>query len=180
MLKIVQGCRDSRVTCDRQATKVGICVKHIGKLKSHASCCITRRKSQAGQAVSSRLELATQPNCEAKSPDHTVWEKLTFHIPFHPTIYRPLYPRNVESFQREFWERNPGEKEDWFIHNLYLETLQIPILSSSLLLNPWKIHYQNLFLPYPYLWEDCLVLWEAVKKGSISYWKILWLSSEIR
>ena len=96
MLKIVQGCRDSRldsrVTCDWQAAKVGTRAKHAGELKSHASCCTTRQKSQASQAVSSRLELATQPNREVKSPDHLVLEKLTCHIPSHPTIYIPLYP----------------------------------------------------------------------------------------
>ena len=102
MLKIVQGCKDSWVTHDWQATKVGTRVKHAGELKSHASCCTTGQKSQAGQAVSSRLELMTQPSREAKSPDHPGWEKLTLHIPSHPTIYRPLYPRNVESFQKEF------------------------------------------------------------------------------
>ena len=106
MLKIVQGCRDSRldsrVTRDWQAAKVGTRVKHAGELKSHASCCTTGQKSQVGQAISLRLELVTQPNREAKSPDHLIWEKLTFHIPSHPTIYRPLYPQNVESFQREF------------------------------------------------------------------------------
>ena len=37
--------------------------------------------------------LATQPSREVKSPEYPVWEKLTFHIPSHPTIYRPLYPR---------------------------------------------------------------------------------------
>ena len=102
MLKIVQGCRDSwldsRVTRDWQATKVGTRVEHVGELKSHASCCTTGKKSQVGQAVSSWLELATQPSCEAKSPDHPVWEKLTFHFSSHPTIYTPLYLRNVESF----------------------------------------------------------------------------------
>ena len=102
ILKIVQGCRDSRldsqVTRDWQAAKVGTRVKHAGELKSHASCCTTGQKSQAGQAVSSRLELATQPNREVKSSDYPVWEKLTFHIPSHPTIYIPLYPRFLESF----------------------------------------------------------------------------------
>ena len=170
MLNIVQKCIDSRVTRDWQTAKVGTYVKHARKLKSHANYCTTRQKSQAGQVVSSRHELVTQPSHKAKSPDHPICEKLTFHIPSHPTIYRPLYPRNLESFQREFWERNPREKQDWFIHNLYIETLQIPLLSSSPLLNPWKVHYQNLFSPYPYLWEGCLVLWEAVKKEPISYW----------
>ena len=60
------------------------------------------QKVQTGRSVASRLELATQPSRETKSLDHPIWEKLTFHIPSHPTIYRPLYPRNVESFQKEF------------------------------------------------------------------------------
>ena len=96
MLKIVQGCRDLRldlrVTHNWQATKVGTRVKYAGKLKSHASYCITRQKSQAGQTVSSRLELATQPSRKVKSLDHPVWEKLTFYISSHPIIYKPLYP----------------------------------------------------------------------------------------
>ena len=102
ILKIVQGCRDlqldSRVIRDWQAAKVGTCAEHAGELKSHASCCTTGQKSLAGQAVSSRLELATQPSREVKSPDHPIWEKLTFHIPSHPTIYIPLYRRYSESF----------------------------------------------------------------------------------
>ena len=96
MLKNVQGFRDSwldsRVTRDWQAAKVGTHVKRARELKSHANCCTTRQKSQVGQDVSFRLELATQPSRETQSPDHPVWEKLTFHIPSHPTIYKPLYP----------------------------------------------------------------------------------------
>ena len=86
----------------RKSPKAGICVKHAEELKSHASYCTTRKKSQVGQAVSSRLELATQSSREAKSPEHFIWEKLTFRIPnTHQYIY-PLYPCIVESFQREF------------------------------------------------------------------------------
>ena len=81
-----------------------------------------------------------------------------------PTIYRPLYPQNIESFQRDFWERNPREKQDWFIHNLHIETLQIPLLSSSPLLNPWEAHYQNLSSPYPYLWEGHLVFGKQLRR----------------
>ena len=85
MLKIVHGCRDSRldsrVTRDWQAAKVGTRVEHVRELKSHASCCTICQKFQAGQVVSSRLELASQPSCEVKSLEHPVWEKLTFHIP---------------------------------------------------------------------------------------------------
>ena len=134
------------------------------KLKSCASCCTTGQKSQVGQIVCSRLELATQPSREVKSPKHPVWEKLTFHIPSHPTIYIPLYLRFREGFQREFWERNSREKQDWLIHNLHIEILQIPLFSSYPLSNPWKAYYQNLFSAYPFLWGGCLALWEAVRK----------------
>ena len=174
LLKIVQRNRDLRLDLAGglrlQAAKMMHICQACQKLKSRASCCTTGQKSQAGQAVCSRLELATQPSREVKLPEHLVWEKLTFHILSHPTIYIPLYPRFRESFQREFWERNSKEKQDWLIHNLHIETLQIPLLSASSLLNPWEAHYQNLYSPYPYLWEGCLVFWEAVKKWPISYW----------
>ena len=58
----------------------------------------TGQKSQAGQAVCSRLELTTQPNRKVKLLEHPVWQNMTFHIPSHPTIYIPLYPRFIESF----------------------------------------------------------------------------------
>ena len=139
----------------------------------------TGQKSQAGQAVCSRLELATQPSREVKPPEHPVWQNMTFHIPSHPTIYIPLYPRFRGSFQREFWERNPRENKIDSSTIFTQETLQIPLLSSSPLSNPWETFYQNLFSPYPFLWEGCLVLWEAVRKEPISYWLMLWSSSGI-
>ena len=102
MLKIVQGCRDSRldsrVTRDWQAAKVDTRVEHVGELKRHASYYTTEQKFQAGQAVSSRLELTTHPSREVKSPDHPVWENCLVTFLSHLTIYRLLYPRNVESF----------------------------------------------------------------------------------
>ena len=55
----------------------------------------TGQKSQVGQAVCSRLELATQPNREVKPPEHPVWQNMTFHIPSHPTIY--IYPYTHDS-----------------------------------------------------------------------------------
>ena len=65
----------------------------------------TGQKSQAGQAVCLRLELATQPSREVKSLKHHVWQNMTFHIPSHPTIYIPLYPRFREWFERETLEK---------------------------------------------------------------------------
>ena len=74
----------------------------------------TRQKSQAGQAVCSRLELATQPSCKVKSPEHPVWQNMTFHIPSHPTLslYIYIYPYTHDSKRasRENFERETLEK----------------------------------------------------------------------
>ena len=138
----------SRVAHGLQAARMLHTCQTCQKLKSRTSYCTTGQKSQAGQAVCSRLELATQPSHEVKSSEHPVWEKLTFHIPSHPTIYIPLYPQFWESFQRKFWERNPKEKQDWLIHNLYLRdssnssTLFFSIIKSlrGLLPKPFSHH----------------------------------------
>ena len=128
------------------------------KLKHHASWSTTGQKVQTGHSVTSRLELATQSSRESKSPASSVLKNLTLRIPFSPQYKYPLYPWNVESFQGEYWKKNPREKQDWLIHNLYIETFQIPLLSPSPLLHPWEVHYQNLFSPYPHLWEGHLGL----------------------
>ena len=111
ILRVARGLQAARMLHTCQACQ---------KLKSRTSYCIIGQKSQASQAICSRLELMTQPSRKVKLPEHPIWEKLTFHIPSHLTIYIPLYPQFCERFQREFWERNPREKQDWLIHNLYL------------------------------------------------------------
>ena len=82
------------------------------KLKSCARCCTTGQNFQAGQAICSRLELATQPSCEVKPPEHPVWEKLTFHLPSHHNIYIYIYPYTHDSKRdsRENFERETLEK----------------------------------------------------------------------
>ena len=68
-------------------------VPSMPKAEASRQLFTTRQKSQAGQAVRLRPELATQPNREVKPPEHPVWQNMTFHFPSHPTIYKPLYPR---------------------------------------------------------------------------------------
>ena len=57
-------------------------------------------------------------------------------VTFLLTLYIPLYPWFRESFQREFWERNPRENKIDSSTIFTWETLQIPLLSSSPLSNP--------------------------------------------
>ena len=81
----------SQLAYDWQVAKGGTRVKYAEELKSHASWSTTRQNFQSDQAVSSRLRLVTQSSCEAKSPDHPVWEKLTFHIPTNTLSINTLY-----------------------------------------------------------------------------------------
>ena len=125
------------------------------------------------------FELTTQPSREVKPPKHPVWQNMTFHIPYHLTIYIPLYPWFREIFQREFWARNLKENKIDSSTIFTWETLQIPLLYSSPLSNPWEAHFQNIFSSYPFLWDGYLVLWETIRKEPISHWLMLWSSSRI-
>ena len=64
---------------------------------------------QLVRGLDSRLSQVVSPLC---------YEKMTLRIPFSLQYEYLLYLRNVESFLREFWERNPREKQDWLIPNL--------------------------------------------------------------
>ena len=111
LLKFMQRSRDSQLDLTGgsrlQAARMMHTCQACQKLKRRASYCITRQKSQAGQAVCSWLELATHPNREVKSPEHLVWEKLTFHIPSHPTIYIPLYLMILKEFLERILREKP-------------------------------------------------------------------------
>ena len=108
------GTRDwiSWVAHDWQAARGCTQVKHVEKLNRHTNYSTIGQKVQIGHSVSSQFELMTQSSREAKSPASSILEKLTLCIPFTHKYKYPLYPWNVESFQREFWERNPREKQD--------------------------------------------------------------------
>ena len=76
LLKCVQRSRDlwldpaggSQLQAARMLHMCQACLK----LKRRASCCTTGQKCQAGQAVCSRLELATQPSHEVKPLEYPV------------------------------------------------------------------------------------------------------------
>ena len=137
------------------------------KLKRHTSWSTTGQNRTIGRSVTLRLELTTQSSREAKLQASPVLKNLTFHIPFSPQYKNPFYPWKKESFQREFWKRNPREKQDWLIHNLYLRNSSN---SSTLFLSIVK--FLRCLLPKPYLTISISVrelfgVWEAVRKGPI-------------
>ena len=143
----------SRVACGLQAARRCTRVKHAENLNRHDSFSTTRQKFQTGHSVSSRLGLTTQSSRKAKSLVHSVMEKLTLRIPFSLQYKYPLYPRNIDSFQREFWERNPREKQDWLIHNLHhLDSPNSFTFTLSIDISLRGTFCQILISPYPYLW----------------------------
>ena len=118
------------------------------KLKRHASWSTTGQNRTTGRSIIARLDLATQSSREPP----LFMKILTLHIPFSPQYKYPLYPHKKESFQREFWERNPRVKQDWFIYNLYI---RVSSNSKSLFLSIVK-PLRGL-LPKPFLTISIIV-----------------------
>ena len=113
LLKIVQRNRDLWLDLaggsQLQAAKMMHTCQACQKLKSCASCCTTGQKSQAGQAICSRLELTTQPSRKVKLLEHPVWENLTFTF-LLTLLYIYPYTHDLERASRENFERETLEK----------------------------------------------------------------------
>ena len=103
--------RIAQVCAKKQGLAAGFCgrlaaasrqieahVPSMPEVEASRQLFTTEQKFQVGQAVCSQLELTTQPSREVKPLEHLIWQNMTFHIPSHPTIYIPLYPRLRESF----------------------------------------------------------------------------------
>ena len=157
MLKIVQRSRDSRldlagdsrVTRSLQAAKSYTRAKHARSWSVMLAVALQDKSPKLAKPIARNLNSQLSPVARPSRQTTLFGKNWLFAFFSHLTIYRPLYPRNIESFQREFWEKNPREKQDWLIHNLYIETFQIPLLSSSPLLHPWEAYYQNFFFTIP-------------------------------
>ena len=155
--------------CTKQAAKSCTLANHAEKLKRHANWSITGQKVQTGHSVSSWLELSAQSSRETKPPASSVLEKLTLRIPNTHKYKYPTYPRNIESFQREYWERNPRENPQSSHRdssNSFTLTLSIVVSLRDSLPKPFPIIPTSMRRPFG--------AWEAIGKGSISYWLMLW------
>ena len=95
----------------------------------------TGQKSQASQAVCSRFVLATQPSHEVKSPEHPVWQNMTFHI-LLTLLYIYPYTHDSKRTSGEDFKRETLEKIRLTHPQSLPKRLQIPLLSSSPLSNP--------------------------------------------
>ena len=93
---------------------------------------------------------------------NSVLEKLTLRIPNTHKYKYSSYSRNIESFQREYWERNSS--------NSFTLTLSIVISLRDSLPKP--------FFTIPTYVRSPFGAWEAVRKRPISYWLILWFIAE--
>ena len=162
LLKNVQENRDSRLglagDSQLQAARRSTPAKHARRWTVMLVGALQDKTGQLAIWLSrdwiSRLSQVARPSREPA----LFLKILTFHIPLSLQYIYPLYPQKTESFQREFWERNPRVKQNWFIYNLYISTSSN---SSTLFLSIAKIlerlFTKTLFSPYPLLWEGYLV-----------------------
>ena len=143
------------------------------KLKRHASWSTTGQNLQTGRSVTSQLELETQSSRKSKPPASSVLKNLTLCIPFSLQYKYPLYPQNVGSFQREYWERNHKEKtrlthpQSSHRDSSNSSTLILSIVTSL------RGSLPKPFLTIPTSVRRSFGAWEVVRKGPISYWLML-------
>ena len=115
------------------------------KLKHHASWSTTWQNRTTGRSVTLRLELVTQSSRKAKPRANPILKNLTLRIPFSSQYKYPFYPRKKESFQREFWERNPRETRLIHPQSSLRDSLNSSTLFLSIVKSLWGL------LPKPFL-----------------------------
>ena len=77
-------------------------------LEVEASCQLEHYKTKKDNWPFNYLVVGTHDSVKLRASP--VLKNLTLHISFLPQYKYPFYPQKKESFQREFWERNPREK----------------------------------------------------------------------
>ena len=136
LLKSVQENRDSWLDLASdswlQATRYSTRAKHARRWTVMLAGALQDKTGQLAIRLSrdwvSRLSQVARPSREPP----LFWKNLMFYILLSPQYKYPLYPQMKESFQREFWERNPIVKQDWFTYNLYI---RVSSNSSTLFLS---------------------------------------------
>ena len=105
MHKIVQGCRDSRLELAGDSW-----------LASHQSWHTCEACRPLACSLNSRLSPIARPSHQT-----TLFGKNWLFTFLLTLLYIYPYTHDLNRASREnFWERNPREKQDWLIHNLYL------------------------------------------------------------
>ena len=164
MLKIVQSSRDSRLglTASKppdDAHKWSM----QRRWKVMPDGALHDKKSSLAilfaHSLNSRLSQVTRPSCQSA----LFWKTWLFAFHSHSST-NTSHTHKILRASRENIERETLEKNKIDSSNLHIETLQIPLLSPSPLLHSWEVHYQNLFSPYPHLWEGHLVLGKQLGK----------------
>ena len=154
LLKCVQRSRDKQLDFTVQAARLKHTCQAYQKLKHRTSCSLQDKSPRLARpfarGLNSRLNPVARLSCQ-NILFGKIW-LLTFLLTL---LYIYPYTHDSKRASKENFEReNKIDSSTIFTQ----ETLQIPLLSSSPLSNPWETFYQNLFSPYPFLWEGCLVL----------------------
>ena len=160
LLKSVQENRDSRLVLAGgsrlQAAKRSTRAKHARRWTVMLAGVLQDKTGQLAIWLSrnwiSRLSQVARSSREpplfCKTWRFTFLSHSSINIPYTHKWKRA----SRENFKRETLKKNKIDSPTTYT----LESLQIPQLSSSPLLNPWEAFYQTLFSPYSSLWEGCL------------------------
>ena len=165
MLKIVQRNRDSQLDLVGDLRLISHQMLHMcqacQKLKCHASWSTTGQKVQTDCSATSRLA-------------SSVLKNLTLHIPFSPQYKILLIPMKC----KELLERILREKPQRKTRLTHLQSSHRDSLNSSTLIlsivTSLRGSLPKHFLIIPTSVRRPFGAWEAIRKGPISYWLMLW------
>ena len=119
----------------------------------------TAQKSQAGQAICLRFELATQNPVARSSRQNTLFGKIWLFTFLLTLLYIYPYTHDLERASRESFERKTLEKTrlthpQSLPKRLFKFLYSLPLHCQTL----ERLITKTFFSPYPFLWEGCLVL----------------------
>ena len=167
----------SRVARSLQAVRRCTRVKHAEKLNRHANCSTTGQKVLSGHLVGSQLGLTTQSNLEAKSPVHSVMERLNLRIPFSLQYKYPLYPRNIESFQRILKEKPQRKTRLTHPQSLHSDSSNSSTLTLSIITS-LRGTLAKTFSHHTHIYEKAIWYLGSSQEGTNCYWLMLQVIAE--
>ena len=172
MLKLVQRSRDSQLDLAGNSWLASRQKLHTCQAcrEAEPSCQLQHYRTKILVWLFSYLAAGTLGPVKSRgqAASQLCFKKLTLRIPLSPQYIYPLYPRNVESFQRETLRKTrlthlqSSHKDS---SNSSTFTLSIVTSLRGTLPKPFFTIPTSVRRPFG--------VWEAIRKGLISYWLML-------
>ena len=169
----------SPVACGYKPPECCTRAKHVRSWRVTPAVALQEKSPKLARPFARGLNLRLNPVTRS-SRQNTLFGKNWLFTFLLTLLYIYPYTHDLERASRENFERETLEKTrlthpQSLPKRLFKFLYSLPLHCKIL----ERLITKNFFSPYPFLWEGCLVLCEAVRKEPISHWLMLWSSSGI-